>query len=114
MKNEIAKPQNTQVARPGSIDEQLELFRKFGLAPTMAETHRIVHRESGFALVKRSRPIHIYEDSDNNLAVATLQQTYADRIHLTAKQGKYNDENRLFDQDSASIEVKEITPWAVI
>jgi hypothetical protein len=40
--------------------------------------------------------------------------TTAERLHLNATKGRYNDENRLFEQDSASLKVGEVATWARI
>lgn len=40
MSNELAKMQDGTLARVDSLDFQMEMFKRYGLSPTMAETHR--------------------------------------------------------------------------
>lgn len=110
----LAKRQTSAVASYETIDGQMELFRKYKLSPTMVETHRFEKRGDYFALVKRSAPIKVFDDGAAMSAVSTVRQTYAEKVGLNTHRGKYNDENRLFEQDTASIEVGEVSPWSSI
>ena len=40
--------------------------------------------------------------------------TQAERVGLSRGRGKYNDEGRLFEQDSASLKVGEVAAWSSI
>lgn len=114
MKNSIVVRPNGAIANVDSIDFQMEMFNRYKLSPTMAETYKFEKRGDSFALVKRAAPIRIFDDGGHLKSVAVVQKTQSEKIRLSATRGKYNDEGRLFDQDCASIEVKEVTPFAVI
>ena len=114
MSNKIAKVRDGSLARTDSLDFQIEMFRKYKLSPTMAETHRFESRGDGkFALVKRDRPVRMFDDGNGGV-VALTAATTSERVGLNRMRGKYNDENRLFDQDSASIKVGEVASWSTI
>lgn len=114
MSSELARLQDGSLARVDSLDFQMEMFRKCKLSPTMAETHRFESRGDGkFALVKRERPVRLFDDGNGGL-VALSAATTSERVGLNKMRGKYNDENRLFDQDSASIKVGEVAAWSTI
>lgn len=114
MSNELVKLQDGTLARVDSLDFQMEMFKRYGLSPTMAETHRFeVRGEGKFALVKREKPVRFFDDGNGGL-VALSAATTSEKVGLNKMRGKYNDENRLFDQDSASIKVGEIAAWSTI
>lgn len=114
MSGKLAKMQDGTLARVDSLDSQMEMFKKYGLSPTMAETHRFEGRGEGkFALVKRERPVRLFDDGNGGL-VALSAATVSEKVRLNRMRGKYNDENRLFDQDSASIKVGEVAAWSTI
>ena len=91
----------------------MQLFKRFKLSPTMVETHRFEKRGDNFALVKRERPVKIFDDG-NGSVVALAATTTTDRVGLNRMRGKYNDENRLFDQDCASLKVGEVAAWSTL
>ena len=114
MSNELAKMQDGTLARVDSLDFQMEMFKRYGLSTTMAETHRFeVRGEGKFALVKRERPVRFFDDGNGGL-VALSAATTSEKVWLNKMRGKYNDENRLFDQDSSSIKVGEVAAWSTI
>ena len=114
MSNELVKLQNGNLARVDSFDFQMEMFKRFRLSPTMAETHRFESRGEGkFALVKRERPVRFFDDGNGGV-VALTAATTSEKVGLNKMRGKYNDENRLFDQDSASIKVGEVASWSTL
>lgn len=114
MINKIAKVRDGSLARTDSLDFQIEMFRKYKLSPTMAETHKFERLPDGkFKLAKRTKPIAIFDDGDGRV-LALSAATQADKVGLNRLRGKYNDENRLFDQDSASIKVGEVEAWRTI
>lgn len=53
-------------------------------------------------------------DDGNGGLVALSAATTSERVGLNRMRGRYNDENRLFDQDSASIKVGEVAAWSTI
>jgi len=99
-----------------NIEAQFQLLKMFNLPPTMAATHKVERKDGHWTLMKRDNPIEIFADDDGRMrAVVQVQKTQAEKIGLNRPRGgKYGDENRLYDSDSASIEVKEIQPWATI
>lgn len=110
----LARREDGSLARVDSFDFQVEMFKKYKLSPTMAETHRFEQREDGrFALVKRERPVRFFDDG-NGSVVALSAATQAEKVGLNKMRGKYGDENRLFDQDSASIKVGEVAAWSTL
>lgn len=114
MSNELVKLQNGSLARVDSFDFQMEMFRKYRLSPAMAETHRFESRGEGkFALVKRERPVRFFDDGNGGV-VALTAATTSEKVGLNKMRGKYNDENRLFDQDSASLKVGEVAAWSTL
>lgn len=113
MSNELVKLQDGSLARVDSFDFQMEMFKKLKIAPTMAETHRFEKRGNNFALVKRERPVRFFDDGNGGV-VALTAATTAEKVGLNKMRGKYGDENRLFDQDSASLKVGEVAAWSTI
>ena len=114
MSNELVKLQNGSLARVDSFDFQMEMFRKYRLSPTMAETHRFESRGDGkFSLVKRERPVRFFDDGNGGV-VALTAATTSEKVGLNKMHGKYGDENKLFDQDSASLEVGEVAAWSTL
>lgn len=101
------------VANFDTVDAQMALFKRFKLSPTMVETHRFEKRGDNFALVKRDRPVKIFDDGNGGV-VALTAATTTERVGLNRMRGKYNDENRLFDQDCASIKVGEVAAWSTL
>lgn len=115
MANELTRLDPRALANYDSVDGQMELFKRFNLSPTMIETHRFEKRGDHFALVKRPEPVSIFDDgAENRRVVNGMRQTYAERVGLNNGRGKYNDENKLFDQDSASLKVGEVDAWSTI
>ena len=116
--NELAVKTSTgNLARIDSIDAQFALFDRFHLARTMAETHRFVasgDEKHPFKLVKRAAPVRIFDDGEQTRVLAAVQMTQSERVGLNRGRGKYNDAGRLFEQDSASLTVGEVTPWHTI
>lgn len=109
----VAKKTSTSLQRVDSVDFQMEMFKKLNLSPLMVETHRFEPRPGGkFALVKRAAPIRLFDD--NGRAAFTAAASHTERTGLNKLRGKYNDENRLFEQDSASIKVGEVKAWSTI
>ena len=66
-----------------------------------------------YVLCKRENPIRLFVDDSGRVAGA-MSQGYADKLHLTQKRGKYNDEERLglMNGFAESIEVKEVSAFA--
>lgn len=66
-----------------------------------------------YVLCKRENPIKLFVDDSGRVAGA-MSQVYADKLHLTQKRGKYNDEERLglMNGFAESIEVKEVSAFA--
>ena len=114
MSNELVKLQDGSLARVDSFDFQVEMFKKYKLSPTMAETHRFEKRGEGkFALVKRDKPVRFFDDGNGGVVQLTAM-TQAEKIGINRHRGKYGDENRLFDQDSASLKVGEVAAWSTL
>lgn len=112
MTDALAKKTDASLQRIESVDFQMDMFKRLNLSPLMCETHRFEPRPGGkFALVKRDKPVRLF-DSNGSASLSTA--TTADRIGLNKGRGKYNDENRLFDQDSASLKVGEVAAWSTI
>jgi hypothetical protein len=105
------------LARIDSIDAQFALFDRFNLARTMAKNYRFVatgDEKHPYKLVKRSVPVSIFEGVNGVEATPMTKATTAERVHLNATKGRYNDENRLFEQDGASLEVGEVAAWSTL
>lgn len=105
------------LARLDSIDAQFALFDRFNLARTMAKNYRFVATDDEkhpYKLVKRASPVSIFEGVNGVEATPMGKATTAERIRLNRMRGKYNDENRLFDQDSVSLKVGEVAAWATM
>lgn len=113
MSNELVKLQDGSLARVDSFNFQAEMFKKYGLSPTMVETHRFEKRGDKFALVKREKPVRFFDDGNGGV-VQLAAMTQAEKVGINRHRGKYGDENRLFDQDSASIKVGEVAAWSTI
>lgn len=113
MRNEVIKREDGTIASVDSFDFQMEMFKKFKLSPTMAETHRFEKRGDNFALVKRDKPVRFFDDGNGGV-VALSAATTSERVGINKFRGKYNDENRLFDQDSASLKVGEVAAWSTL
>ena len=66
-----------------------------------------------YVLCRRENPIRLFVDDSGRVAGA-MSQVYADKLHLTQKRGKYNDEERLglMNGFAESIEVKEVSAFA--
>lgn len=92
------------------IDVQLDLITtKFKLEPSAAERYKVVKDGKYFKLVKRETPIKIIAGADGNPTVSAMVAvaTYGERLFKKTK-GRYNDEHRLIESQSASIETKEV------
>lgn len=114
MSGKLVKLENGSLARVDSFNFQFKMFKKYNLAPTMAETHKFEQRADGkFALVKRDRPVRFFDDGDGKI-VGLMAATQSARVGLNRTRGKYGDENRLFEQDSASLKVGEVAAWNTI
>lgn len=113
MSNELVKLQDGSLARVDSFNFQSEMFKKYGLSPTMVETHRFERRGDNFALVKREKPVRLFDDGNGGI-IALTAATTSEKVGLNKMRGKYGDENRLFDQDSASLKVGEVAAWSTI
>ena len=101
------------------IMEQMDLMKtKFGLSPTMVETHLIVRdKDSGHLILrKRENPIAVFDldAAERKAVIVGMSKTYSERTGLDAKNGKYNDEHRLLPSEALSIDVGEIEAWANI
>lgn len=121
MSNDIVKSAGTALGgRIDDVDFQFGLFDRFKLARTLAETHRFVRNEGDeghpYKLVKRERPVRIFDDGGGARAVAQMQRSYSDRVGVSrpARRGKYNDEERLALSEALSVEPKEVDAWASI
>lgn len=115
MSNELVKLGSGELAKIETLEAQFALLKKFGLPETAAERNVVVFKDGHYTLQKRENPISIYPDDNGNLrSVVQVQKTHSERIGLSAARGKYNDENRLYAQDAASLDVGEIVPWATI
>ena len=113
----MVRTSTVDLVRLESMDAQFALFDKYKLARTMAETHRFIpgdDKDHPYKLVKRASPIKIFEDGEQLKAVSAVQMTQAERVGLSRGRGKYNDEGRLFEQDSASLKVGEVAAWSSI
>lgn len=66
-----------------------------------------------YVLCKRESPIRIFFDASGRVAGA-MSQGYADRLQLSQKRGKYNDEERLglMNGFAESVDVKEVASFA--
>ena len=66
-----------------------------------------------YVLCKRENPIRLVVDDSGRVAGA-MSQGYADKLHLTQKRGKYNDEERLglMNGFAESVDVKEVSAFA--
>lgn len=113
MSNEIVRRDDSTLAKVDSFDFQVEMFKKYKLSPTMAETHKFEKRGDSFALVKRDKPVRFFDDG-NGSVVALSAATTSEKVGLNKMRGKYGDENRLFDQDSASLKVGEVAAWSTL
>lgn len=118
MSNAIVKSAGTSLrTQSNDIEFQFDMFRKFDLSTTMAETHQFVPTDDEkhpWKLVKRDNPISNFDNGDHVQAVSQVQKTYAEKIGLNRSRGKYNDESRLLLGEAQSVEVGEIAAWATI
>lgn len=93
--------------------ERVERMRKFNQDPSLALSHDIVQKPDGtYQLMKLSDAAKIMDGAGNSSS--SFVQGYTGMVGLNRTRGKYNDENRLFEQDSASIKVGEVEEWARI
>ena len=113
MSGELIKLDSGKTVPMENIEAQFKLLKMFNLPPTMAETHKVERKDGRWTLMKRESPVTLYADDDGRMrAVVQVQKTKAEKVGLDRPRGgKYNDENRLYDQDSASIETKEVQAW---
>ena len=115
MSHDLVKIGNGALVDIDNIDAQFSLLKMFSLPPTMAQTHKVERRDGKYVLCKRENPVTIFADDDGRMrAVAQVQKTSSEKIGLSRMRGKYNDEGRLYDADSASLKVGEVTAWATI
>lgn len=124
MKSEIVKRDDNQssLAKKSGYEyimEQMDLMKtKFGLSPTMVETHLIVRdMDSGHLILrKRENPIAVFDldVAERKAVIVGMSKTYSERTGLDAKNGKYNDEHRLLPSEVLSIDIGEIEAWANI
>lgn len=113
MSGELIKLEGGKAVPVENIEAQFQLLKMFNLPPTAAETHKVERKDGHWTLTKRERPVILYADDDGRMrSVVQVQKTEAEKVGLDRpREGKYNDENRLYAQDSASIEVKEVQAW---
>ena len=124
MKSEIVKRDDNQssLAKKSGYEYvmgQMDLMKtKFGLSPTMVETHLIVRdKDSGHLILrKRESPIAVFDidAAERKAVIVGMSKTYSERTRLEAKNGKYNDEHRLLPSEALSIDVGDIEAWANI
>ncbi len=118
MTNAVKKRTAADVARLETIDFQLALFHKYGMAETMAERYKFVAGDAPgkYKLVKRNTPITLYADDETGAmrCIVQVQKTAAERVKLSATKGKYNDEHRLVLSEVPTVEVGEVKSWSVI
>lgn len=102
-----------KVDRELALDSQIDLFKsKFNLPETMIETHAIVQKDGRYTLIKRPRPIKVFENDDGHVcSVNMTNRTGGEKMRLGVCRGKYNDAGRLMDQDAASIDWREVSPF---
>lgn len=103
-------------------EEQSELFASKGLPRHYADTKMIVATgetaRSGLPMCRiLDRGVELREideeDGEHALSIAGAKM-FDERTGINKLRGKYNDEGRLFDADSASIKVGEVEAWASI
>ena len=115
MSTELIKMADGSLLDSDNIDAQFQLLSMFKLPPTMARTHKVVRKDEHWTLCKRDNPIEIFADDDGRMrAVVQVQKTNSERVGLSRTRGKYNDEGRLYDADSASLKVGEVAAWSTI
>lgn len=115
MSREVIKAVDGALLDVNNIDAQFQLLKMFNLPPTMARTHKVERRGEAWTLCKRENPIEIFADDDGRMrAVAQVQKSHSEKIGLSRTRGKYNDEARLYDADSASLKVGEVAAWSII
>ena len=115
MSHGLIKIGNGALVDIDNIDAQFSLLKMFNLPPTMAQTHKVERRDGKYVLCKRENPVAIFADDDGRMrAVAQVQKTSSEKIGLSRTRGKYNDEGRLYDADSASLKVGEVAAWSTI
>ena len=113
MSHDLVKIGNGALVDIDNIDAQFSLLKMFSLPPTMARTHKVVRKDEHWTLCKRDNPIEIFADDDGRMrAIAQVQKTSSEKIGLSRTRGKYNDEGRLYDSDSASLKVGEVAAWS--
>lgn len=93
--------------------ERVERMKKFRQDPALALSHDIVQKKDGtFAIVKLADTQCVLDQQGND--AHSFVQGYTGQVGLNAHRGKYNDENRLFEQDTASLKVGEVEAWTTI
>lgn len=114
MSGELVSVGNGSLVDISNIDAQFQLLKMFNLPPTMAETHKVERRDGKYVLCKRENPVQIFADDDGRMrSIVQVQKTKSEHMGLSRTRGKYNDEGRLFDQDSASLKVGEVGDFMV-
>lgn len=117
--NEIEKQTSTPLAlTQEKFEKQMELFVSKGMEPSMAFSHELIPIGDGkYKLIKRDDPIDIIDfDIEGNAShIAYKVKSAAELIGIDKPRAntKFGDEQRLIDQDTASLEVGEIESWEV-
>lgn len=108
--NEIAKKNDTESIC--DIESQMDLLKLFKLPPTSIETHWVkkivIDGKERMCLCKRERPIKVFENDSGRLCTIRGTKTNSERIGMSNKRGKYNDEDRLIGSEAHSVEAKEV------
>lgn len=96
------------------IRKQIDLLKKFNLPETAIDNHYVrIDVKNGkevFTLCKRERPIKVSDPYDDNCIVICQMKSYSERCGFDhcAKKGKYNDEDRISNNQCLSIEIGEV------
>lgn len=96
------------------IRKQIDLLKKFKLPETAIDNHYVrIDIENGkefFVLCKREKPIKVSDPFDDNCRVIAHMGLVSDKIGFSSsnKRGKYNDEDRIINNECQSVEVGEV------
>jgi hypothetical protein len=99
------------------IRKQIDLLKKFHLPESAIDNHYVrIDIENGrefFTLCKRDKPIKVSDPYDDNCVVACQMKSYGERMGFDQplKRGKYNDEDRIVNNQCLSVEVGEVEPF---